>query len=107
LHHLVNNALQHGLSGRTAGCVGLRAVAAGEHIVIEVSDDGAGVAGPDLARVFEPFFTTRMAGGHYGLGLSISYNIITHRLGGDITFDSEAGAGTRVCLLLPQRRAAS
>jgi signal transduction histidine kinase len=66
---------------------------------VEIHDDGVGIAPEDLARVFDPFFTTRKTG--TGLGLAITRNII-EGLGGTITIASRPGAGTMVRLDLPQ-----
>ena len=62
-------------------------------VLIEVRDEGVGIEPDDLARVFDPFFTTRRTG--TGLGLAISKNII-EGLGGTISVSSRAGAGTGV-----------
>jgi len=61
--------------------------------VIEVIDRGAGIAKADLARVFEPFFTTRRTGS--GLGLPLARNII-EGLGGSIAIESQVQTGTTV-----------
>ncbi len=65
---------------------------------IEVRDRGVGIAADDLARVFDPFFTTRRTG--TGLGLAISRRII-EGLGGTITVTSRPGHGTDVRIELP------
>ncbi|MCL6485753.1 MAG: two-component sensor histidine kinase, partial [Janthinobacterium lividum] len=57
---------------------------------ISVRDNGPGIAAQDLARVFEPFFTTREVGQGLGLGLSISYGVI-ERHGGTLSAESELG----------------
>jgi signal transduction histidine kinase len=67
-------------------------------IVVAVTDRGGGIADADLARVFDPFFTTRRTG--TGLGLAISRNII-EGMGGTIGIQSRAGAGTEVRIELP------
>ena len=69
-------------------------------IGIEVRDRGAGIAPENLARVFDPFFTTRRTG--TGLGLAISRNII-EGMGGTISIDSRPGDGTEVRVELPVR----
>jgi len=71
---------------------------------VDVQDHGPGIAPEHLGRVFEPFFTTRKSGS--GLGLALARNVI-EGLGGSITIDSRAGAGTTVRLTLPDRPAAS
>ena len=80
---------------------GIRVVtnrAASGRVAIEVRDQGVGIAPDDLARVFDPYFTTRRTG--TGLGLAISRNII-EGLGGTITVSSRAGDGTDVRIELP------
>jgi signal transduction histidine kinase len=62
-------------------------------IAIEVRDQGTGIAGDDLGRVFDPYFTTRRTG--TGLGLAISKNIV-EGLGGTIAVSSRKGQGTDV-----------
>jgi signal transduction histidine kinase len=70
----------------------------GHRAAIEVSDQGTGIAAEDLARVFDPYFTTRRTG--TGLGLAISRNIV-EGLGGMISVTSRKGAGTEVRIELP------
>ena len=67
-------------------------------VVIETRDRGVGIAPEDLARVFDPYFTTRRTG--TGLGLAISRNII-EGLGGTISVASRPGSGTDVRIELP------
>jgi signal transduction histidine kinase len=66
-------------------------------VAIEVRDEGTGIAGDDLSRVFDPYFTTRRTG--TGLGLAISKNIV-EGLGGTITVSSRQGQGTEVRIML-------
>ncbi len=65
----------------------------GEHVVVEVKDNGVGIAPTHLERVFDPFFTTKPVGEGTGLGLSISHGIVTS-FGGQITVESKLGVGT-------------
>jgi signal transduction histidine kinase/uncharacterized membrane-anchored protein YhcB (DUF1043 family) len=67
-------------------------------VLIEARDQGIGIKPDDLARVFDPYFTTRRTG--TGLGLAISRNII-EGLGGTINVSSRAGVGTEVRIELP------
>jgi signal transduction histidine kinase/CheY-like chemotaxis protein len=67
-------------------------------VIVEIGDTGSGVRSEDLPRVFDPFFTTKP--GHLGLGLSISLGSI-ECLGGGLTLESRAGAGTTVRVRLP------
>src|SRR5262249_28610936 len=61
------------------------------HVIVSVHDRGIGIASADMARIFDPYFTTRRAG--TGLGLPISKNII-EGMGGKIAVASELGVGT-------------
>ena len=68
--------------------------------VIEVSDNGCGIAREIQGRVFDPFFTTKGLGRGTGLGLSISHGTV-RALGGDITFRSTVGKGSTFTIALP------
>ena len=65
---------------------------------IQVSDTGRGIAGEDLSKIFDPYFTTKSTG--TGLGLAIAHNII-EAMGGTIKAHSQAGKGTTFTLNLP------
>ena len=74
---------------------------AGEYVVIQVADDGAGMDPEVQARALEPFFTTKPAGRGTGLGLSTAYGIVAQS-GGLLQIDSELGRGTRMSVYLPR-----
>ena len=76
-----------------------------EALIVEVIDEGKGIARADLPHIFEPFYSTKSAGGGAGLGLSICYSIVTG-MQGRIEVDSAVGAGSTFRLLLPEGRAA-
>jgi CheY-like chemotaxis protein len=69
-------------------------------VVIEVSDNGAGIPKQHLDRIFDPFFTTKPVGVGTGLGLSICQRIVS-QLGGTIEVESELGTGSLFRLRLP------
>lgn len=70
--------------------------------VIEIIDNGIGIAMHDLPKVFDPFFSTKSgSGGHVGLGLHIAFNHVTQRLHGSISIDSQIDQGTSVTIRLP------
>jgi PAS domain S-box-containing protein len=72
-----------------------------EHgLVLEVADQGVGIAPQHLARLCDPFFTTKAARGGTGLGLAITATLV-HAHGGRLTFQSEPGQGTCVRVSLP------
>ncbi|NCC35413.1 MAG: HAMP domain-containing histidine kinase, partial [Chloroflexia bacterium] len=67
--------------------------------MVEIADDGPGIPSDVLPRIFEPFFTTKGVGAGTGLGLDISYRIITQH-NGTIEVQSQPGA-TRFIVRLP------
>jgi PAS domain S-box-containing protein len=69
-------------------------------VVAEVADTGSGIPPEHLARIYDPFFTTKAIGRGTGLGLSIT-NGIVHEHEGSIRCDSAVGQGTRFTLTLP------
>ena len=68
--------------------------------VVEVADTGAGIPSEYLARIYDPFFTTKSMGHGTGLGLSITYGIVREHLG-SIECESAVGHGTRFIVNLP------
>lgn len=95
--NLLTNALESGAETVSASTARL----AGEAI-LEVADDGQGIAEEDRARLFDPFFTTRPHEGGTGLGLSVAHRIVEDH-GGRIRVDSKLGRGTRFFVTLPLR----
>ncbi len=69
-------------------------------VMVEVEDNGVGIPGEHMDRLFDPFFTTRRAGGGTGLGLSVSYGLVKEH-GGMIGVQSRTGAGSRFMVFLP------
>lgn len=100
--NLINNALLHAFEDREGGEIRMWAVQLSpERVRIVFQDDGKGIAVEHQARIFDPFFTTKLGQGGNGLGLSITYNIVTSLLDGSIRVDSEVGVGTRFTIDLP------
>jgi signal transduction histidine kinase len=69
-------------------------------VIVEIEDNGSGIAPEHLPRLFDPFFTTKPVGQGTGLGLSVSYGIIRDH-GGAIEVDSTPGRGSTFRILLP------
>jgi signal transduction histidine kinase len=77
----------------------------GDYVMVAVTDTGAGIPSSDLARVVEPFFTTKAPGEGSGLGLSMVYGFVTQS-GGHMKIYSAVGQGTVVRLYFPRAAAA-
>lgn len=102
--NFVSNALQHGFEGRERGQMHVRAaVSDPDHVTLQFSDDGMGMAEDTRKRVFDPFFTTKLGQGGSGLGMNIVYNIVHDILGGSIDIASSPDAGTLITVRLPVR----
>jgi signal transduction histidine kinase len=99
--NLVNNAVAHGLDGRNEGHMRCFAQQQGDHVLIVFEDNGKGIPPEIINRIFEPFFTTKFGQGGSGLGLSITFNIITNVLGGEIRVSSTLGQGSRFEISIP------
>jgi two-component system, NtrC family, sensor kinase len=95
--NLVVNAIQAMPHG---GQVTIEAALEGDHVVVAVEDQGAGMTPETVERVFEPFFTTKDVGEGTGLGLAVVHGIVTAH-GGHMRVHSELGKGSRFEVCLP------
>ena len=99
LKQLLLNLILNGLQAMPeGGILTLEASVSPGNFLITVTDTGAGIPPENLARIFEPYFTTKAKGS--GLGLAIAYRIVAAH-GGTITVSSEAGRGCRFQISLP------
>jgi signal transduction histidine kinase len=89
--NLLDNALA-AVGG--SGTVTVRTRRAGDGVLVEVSDDGPGIAPELQGRVFEPFVTTKPPGQGTGLGLAITHQIVTEVHGGSVSVTSAPGSTT-------------
>ena len=80
--------------------VTLRTRGSADGAVLEIADEGVGIAGDALPKIFEPFFTTKEPGAGTGLGLAICYGIVRDH-GGRIAVDSAPGQGSTFRVVLP------
>ena len=78
-------------AGTDDGRIEIRAHPEGDHVVVEIEDNGPGIPADIVHRVFDSFFTTKPPGQGTGLGLDISYAIVAHKHGGEVTVESEPG----------------
>ncbi len=72
-----------------------------EMVCIEIEDNGPGMDEEIRKRIFEPFYTTKPVGEGTGLGLSVSYFIITESHNGEMVVESQPGLGTKFIIRLP------
>ena len=84
---------------------GHEVIPAADYVLIEVADTGVGIPGSNLARIFDPFFSTKALGSGTGLGLSTVYGIVK-QTGGFIFVDSNPGQGAVFEIYLPRYRVA-
>jgi len=73
-----------------------------EALTVEVSDNGVGIAPEDVAKIYDPFFTTKGIGRGTGLGLAVTYGIVQEH-SGHISVSSTPGSGTTFRITLPTR----
>ena len=104
--HLAQVVLSLLSNARTA-CAGKRGAGVrvsvrqeGDEVRIEVKDGGKGIPAQNLPRIFEPFFTTKDQWSNVGLGLSVSYRIVSEH-GGRIGVESRVGEGSTFTVCLP------
>ena len=77
---------------------GRRWTLSGERVRLTFADQGSGIAQEDIAKIFQPYFTTKDVG--IGLGLAITERIIKEH-GGEILVESSPGQGTTFTVVLP------
>lgn len=103
IHNLMINAAESMPSG---GTVSIRfentTLPSGNYVHIAIEDHGVGIAGENIDKIFDPYFSTKAKGEQKGtgLGLSISHSIVA-RHGGEITVRSRVGVGSAFHILLP------
>ncbi|MES9967323.1 MAG: ATP-binding protein, partial [Sedimenticola sp.] len=88
---------------RQPPCITVRTYRHNEMACIDVEDNGPGMSEEVRNRVFEPFYTTRPVGEGTGLGLSVSYFIVTQEHNGRMSVDSQPGQGATFTLCLPMK----
>ena len=87
--------------GAEDGRITIRTQRDGGHVVLSLSDNGAGIPEAARERIFDPFFTTKEVGRGSGQGLALAYSTIVDKHDGEIDFESELGVGTTFHLRIP------
>jgi PAS domain S-box-containing protein len=106
LQQVMLNLLRNGAEAMTeahapAPRIVLRVLPDGEMARVEIEDNGPGLDEKTRRHVFDPFYTTKAVGEGTGLGLSVSYFIITENHRGTLTVESVPGQGTKFIIRLP------
>ncbi|HEX5792309.1 MAG TPA: ATP-binding protein [Rheinheimera sp.] len=103
--NLLLNSLIHGFNnGEDAGYCQLQIRQEPNTVVLDYSDNGAGMEAETVKRIFEPFFTTKRGKGGSGLGMHIVYNLVTLKLKGKIDCSSAPGKGVHIVIRFPLQR---
>ncbi|WP_304508893.1 ATP-binding protein [Anaerotignum sp.] len=103
LINIIVNAAQaiKSQQNNTLGEISIGAYIKEEYLCIKIKDNGPGIPKDIISKIFEPFFTTKDVGQGTGLGLSVSYDIITKKHNGLIEVDSIVDNGTTFTIKLP------
>lgn len=107
LEQLLENACLHAFGNGSDGQIRITASRTGgtghKRLTLELRDNGVGMPAADVARAFEPFFTTAFGQGGCGLGLFVAHSFVSGMLGGSLKLTSQPGEGTVIRLELPLR----
>lgn len=101
LNLLTNAAQALSIAKVESATIYLRVYVEKYHLVVQVSDNGPGMSENVSRRIFEPFFSTKAEGSGTGLGLSVSYFIITEQMGGVMEVESKSGQGATFTIRIP------
>jgi signal transduction histidine kinase len=99
--NLLQNALLHGFEYDQAGEITLKTEQTSQLVRISFCDNGKGVDENVIQKIFEPFVTTKRNKGGTGLGLNITYNLVTQHLKGSIRLDNTYTHGARFIIEIP------
>jgi PAS domain S-box-containing protein len=105
LNLIVNAAHAIEDAGRNieTGVIKIRTELSDDCVVIRISDNGCGIPPENLAKLYEPFFTTKEVGRGTGQGLAIARSIVVGKHGGELSVGSAVGSGSEFTLRLPIR----
>ena len=100
ISNMIVNSLRHAFPDKQ-GTIQISIHREQDKLHLHYEDDGEGMDEATKNRIFDPFFTTKRGDGGTGLGMYMTYNIVTQRLGGNITVVSEKGQGTQFDIVVP------
>ncbi|MGJ8681027.1 ATP-binding protein, partial [Paraglaciecola sp.] len=91
----------HAFENRHGGEIRITFEIQGNQLNLSFRDNGIGINKKSLAKIFEPFHTSKRGEGGSGLGLSIVYNLVTQKLRANVNCDSKLGEWTEFTLSIP------
>ena len=100
LRELISNASDaiHKCSTNTTPSIKIKS----ENNILTIEDNGIGMDKETQSHIFDPFYTTKRGSGGTGLGMHITYNIVTQKLLGNIQLESEKGSGVNFIISFPK-----
>ena len=100
ISNLIINSIRHAFPDQE-GDICLSAHKDNSNLYLHYQDDGVGMDDVTCSKIFDPFFTTKRGDGGTGLGMYMTYNIVTQQLGGTIEAVSEMNKGTQFTIVVP------
>lgn len=100
ISNMIMNSIKHAFIDQR-GNIYLSIHTEDEYLHLTYGDDGKGMDDVTCSKIFDPFFTTRRGDGGTGLGMYMTYNIVTQQLGGTIEAHSEIGKGATFTVIVP------
>ncbi|MDQ7067411.1 MAG: ATP-binding protein [Sulfurimonas sp.] len=102
LNNLIQNAIIHAFEFKKENAIIKIVLSLDENVfMFSFEDNGAGMSEEIKETAFDPFVTTKRNAGGTGLGLNISYNIVTQKLKGTIELQTQKGKGTKFTVYIP------
>ena len=100
---MIDNSLNHGFCGIKGGLIIISLIEKQNSFILKYKDDGLGTEDHVSRKIFEPFFTTKRGQGYSGLGLNIIYNLVVHKLKGQIKCNCNLGYGLEIEIILDKK----
>lgn len=98
--NLLDNSLKHGFTNQNSGLIEIDINQGKDKLEFHYRDDGNGMDQNTLTKIFDPFFTSKLQES-MGLGMNLVYNLITHRMSGNIQCESEVNKGVHFYIEVP------
>lgn len=99
--NFIMNSLAHAFEKQQQGEIIISGNIQANNLIMTYRDNGKGIDESIIEKIFDPFFTTKLGQGGSGLGLNIIYNLITHKLNGDIKCENVSSSGILMTIQIP------